>query len=330
MMAQLSAGRIAAMLLAASAVANIAMAASTSISSSTSTTQQGAQANRGQVQGQPVSVEQPRSFGHVIGDVLTQRILLGDSGAGFVPVALPVADRVGLWLERHPPRIATDGDGLRWLHIDYQIVNAPQALMAVTLPAITLTSRRDPALLIAAWPLSIGPLTIEPVPAIGDLQAMRPDRPAGLVPTVTLQWRLNVSLAALAVSLASWLLWWLWRNRRAPLPFAHAWRELKRIDSSRIGQKGIGKASLDDDPRAWIVLHRAIDATAGCAVHVGSLQRLFERAPQLMALHAELDEFYRHSAARFFARASVAPAQQPGILNQLCAALRRIERSAER
>ena len=42
------------------------------------------------------TVEQPaRSFGHVIGDVVTQRVLLQRDGRDFEPAALPGAGRIG-------------------------------------------------------------------------------------------------------------------------------------------------------------------------------------------------------------------------------------------
>jgi mxaA protein len=69
------------------------------------------------------TIEQPRSFGHVLGDVLTQRVLLEHEGRPLQPGALPAATRVDLWLERRPPRIETDAQGRRWLAIDYQLIN---------------------------------------------------------------------------------------------------------------------------------------------------------------------------------------------------------------
>ena len=61
-------------------------------------------------------VEQPRPFGYVIGDILTQRILLQLEGHAFEPAALPPAERVGVWLERRTLRIeSTTTGGAGWL-----------------------------------------------------------------------------------------------------------------------------------------------------------------------------------------------------------------------
>src|SRR5258708_2560340 len=60
-------------------------------------------------------VEQPRPFGHVVGDVLTQRILLQLDGQPFMPGPLPRAERIGAWFERRALRTENGDDGRRWL-----------------------------------------------------------------------------------------------------------------------------------------------------------------------------------------------------------------------
>ena len=59
-------------------------------------------------------VEQPRAFGYVIGDVLTQRVLLQLHGRSFEPATLAPAQRINAWLKRRPPRIDSSPDGRRW------------------------------------------------------------------------------------------------------------------------------------------------------------------------------------------------------------------------
>jgi mxaA protein len=271
----------------------------------------------------PALTAQPRSFGHVIGDLLTQRILLQDGGERFDPAALPGADRIGIWFARRAPRVEVDQQGQRWLVLQYQIINAPRALVAVALPELNLASKSGRMLKVAAWPLSIGPLTPGQVFAEGALQAMQPDRAATLMATATMVWRLKASLAALALSLCAWLIWMLWRNQSdaQQLPFARAWRELKGLERrARIEGHGI-----DDNAAAWIALHRALNATAGSALYSNSSPGLLEQAPQLLPLRAQLDDFYAQSSARFFAGA---PLAQPMDLMRLCRTLRRIERAS--
>lgn len=262
------------------------------------------------------TVEQPRSFGHVLGDVLTQRVLLSREGRNAEPATLPAADRVGLYLERRPPRVEQDELGRRWLAIEYQVVNAPRALAAVALPALSITTPAGP-LQVPAWPVSIGPLTPTTTFDQGALQPLRPDRPVEPAPTEGLERRLMVSLSALAAVLLAWGAWWAWRNGREAhrLPFARAWQRLRRLEPA--------------SAEAWLLLHHALNATAGRVVHGRTLPRLLAEAPHLQPLAPQLEAFFRHSEQRFFATAAgTAPADLS--LRDLGLALREAERRHHR
>ncbi|MCW8198986.1 calcium incorporation protein MxaA [Verminephrobacter aporrectodeae subsp. tuberculatae] len=237
------------------------------------------------------TVEQPRSFGHVLGDVLTQRVLLEHAGRPLTPRSLPTAARVDLWFERRPARVETDAQGRRWLVLDYQLMNAPRALSAVALPALRLASRSGPTLALPAWPVSIAPLTPEQAFGTGDLQPLRPDRPIAPLPTAAIERQAWLALAALLGVLLAWMAWCVWRNtwEARRLPFAQAWRALRRIDDPAGAQ-------------AWRIVHRALNSCAGRVVHGGaSLHRFLDQAPHLRPLQAQLEDFYRASTQRFFA-----------------------------
>ena len=260
------------------------------------------------------TVEQPRAFGHVLGDVLTQRVLLQHAGRPVDVITPPAADRVGLWLERRPARAETDDQGRRWLALDYQVVNAPRALTTLSLPALTIATRGGTPLALPAWPISVGPLTPSEVVGQGALQPLRPDRPVDAVSTVAIEHRFRGALVALGGVLLAWLAWWGGRNWRESrrLPFARAWRELRHVDAAR--------------PEAWLSLHRAVNASAGRVVHGASLSRWLDEQPHLRPLQAQLEGFYRHSSERFFAGG--AAAAYP--LHALGRALRDAERQQHR
>jgi mxaA protein len=275
----------------------------------------------------PAVVRQPRDFGHLIGDVLTQRVLLQDGERVLHPVRLPPADRVGPWLERRAPRFETDADGRPWLAIDYQFVNAPRGLTTTQLPPLVIataaepvartagqdprTAAAGPALSVPAWPVSVGPLGA-PTPSL-DPAALRPDAPLRLPSTAALERRLAASAAALAFVLAAWLGWWAWRERREAvrLPFARAERELRRLDPASAA--------------AWQCLHRALDASAGRVVPAAGLARWLGERPELQPLQPRLEDFYRRSARRFFDPDGAAAAAAGDLLG-LCRALRHAER----
>jgi mxaA protein len=236
---------------------------------------------------QAVTVEEPRAFGYVIGDVLTQRILLNQHDN----MAMPSTGRVGVWFERRNPRIEHDAQGESWLAIDYQITNAPQTLTTIMLPSLTLTVPDGSALQVPEWPVSVSPLTPQTAFSTGDLQALRPDRDAPLRATAPLRRQMTWSIGLLALTLLAWFGWWQLRNRRdaARLPFARAWNELQRAKPA------------EKDARGWICLHRALNETAGQVVHGGTLASLFAKAPYLQPLEPQLARFYQHSGERFFA-----------------------------
>jgi mxaA protein len=266
----------------------------------------------------PAIVQQPRPFGYVLGDTLAQRILLQSGGRNFDPAALPPVERAGLWFARRSSRIELAEDGRRWLVIDYQLINAPQALMTVNLPSVTLKSKTgNDALAVAEWPISIAPLTPRAAFAKGGLQELRPDHPAPTLPTRALRRQLEIWSVAFALTVMIWLAWWLVRSLRATAsqPFARALRAILR--------------SGDDNEAAWLALHRAFDATAGRALQLSTLPALFKQAPQFEPQRPAIEQFYAESSLRFFGAGKSTPSAARS-LRTLCATLRRIEKQHER
>jgi mxaA protein len=261
-------------------------------------------------------VQQPRAFGYVLGDVITQRVLLEAARAPFEVAKVPGSQRVGIWLERRAARVETTVDDKRWLVVEYQLINAPRILTIVTVPPLLLESSDKTRLLVPEWSISVGPLT--PQSSAFDTAGMgelRPDRPAALIDTAPIRRQVWFWLVALAATVAVWIGWTMWRNRQAALnlPFARAWSELRRLDSA--------------SPQAWQTLHRAFDRTAGQVMHAETLPLLFDEAPHLQPLRARIEEFFAASSERFFG-----DAQQSATVSvhALCDELQRLERRYER
>jgi mxaA protein len=263
---------------------------------------------------QAATVEQPRAFGHVIGDVLTQRILLTEQGN----IAMPSTGRVGVWFERRNPRIEHDAQGRAWLSIDYQITNAPQTLTTIMLPSLTLNVPGGSALQVPEWPVSVSPLTPQTAFSTGDLQALLPDRQARIPATAPLRRQLTWALGLLALTLLTWFGWWQWRNRQDAerLPFARAWNEMQRSKPT----------DKDAGTHGWLCLHRALNETAGQVVHGGTLTSLFARAPYLQPLEPQLERFYQHSGERFFASSEASSSDTQFSLRDLSRSLYRAEK----
>lgn len=274
-------------------------------------------------QPQDATVEQPRAFGYVIGDIATQRVLLEEQGRSFTPASMPASGSLGNWVERHAARIERDARGRRWLAVEYQVMNSPQMLTAVTLPDWRLKEQGTNAELhVPEWQISVGPLTPErPFERTG-LGALRPDRSAPLVDVAPMRRWAEIWAAAALVLLFAWAGWWAWRNWRASTsqPFAKALRELRGMD--------------EQSPDAWYAMHRAFDASAGRVVQRETVSALFERAPQFAPRRAAIERFLDASVARFFGASRREPSAQrmPDAslsLRTLCAELRQIEKRHE-
>src|SRR4051812_28945723 len=261
-------------------------------------------------------VEQPRPFGYVIGDLLTQRVLLQLKGQPFEPGNLPRAERISAWLERRPPTVESTPDGRRWLIVEYQVVNAPQALTLAHVPAWELKERSATDVLrIGEWPISLSPLTPHVAFGQGGLEDLRPDRPTPSIATEPMRREIATWSTALILTLALWFGWWLWRNWRASAtqPFASALREIRRTG--------------EDQPAAWQALHRAFDRTAGRVTQTATLPNLFQSAPYLAPLRPNIEQFFQQSSERFF---GAGLPEHTISVRALCAELRRLEKLHER
>ncbi len=261
------------------------------------------------------TVVQPRAFGYVVGDIARQRVLLEQEGHSFTPAVLPAAGPLGNWVERRAARIERDERGRQWLAVEYQIMNSPQMLTAVTLPAWRLAAKSSKAeLLVPEWQISVGPLTPEKAFAGSALGALRPDHAASLVDLAPMQRWIELWATAAVILLLAWMGWWIWRNWQASSsrPFARALRELRGVD--------------EQSPEAWYSIHRAFDATAGRVVQRETVSALFERAPQFTPQRATIERFLDASVARFFNASAEVPSVSP---RALCVELRRIEKRHE-
>jgi mxaA protein len=262
------------------------------------------------VQATTAVVEQPRPFGHVLGDVITQRVLLEAANTDFTPAELPSAQRINVWFERRTPTIERTSDGRRWLRVDYQIINTPQVLETTSLPAWKLKSSAGIEIEIPAWPISIAALT--PVPIAPRLTGeLRPDRAAPTVDTAPIRRQLILWTAASLLALAAWFGWLQRRNYRdrSNKPFARAWHEIQRLDES--------------SPEAWQALHRAFDRAAGRVVQTETVPVLLAQAPYLVELRARIEQFFQQSSERFFSETAL---QHQMSVRALCRELRQLER----
>lgn len=272
-----------------------------------------------------VTTVNPRPFGYVIGDRIEQRIV-ADAPAGFELVAdtLPKAGRADIWLERQAPRLTTRhaGNGTRYeIALDYQIVNVPEQIRTIALPAIRVQFRSDGKTVeeaVAEWPITVAPITPEHVLSRAGLEEMRPDRAPLLIDTRGFALRISLYAAALAAVGGYYAFAWLGVPflPRTRGPFARAARDLRRLVRTPRDRTAYRSALQR--------LHRAFDETAGRTVFAEQLERFFAEHPQLAGIRADAQQFFCDSQQEFFASGT-----GPGSLDELLVFARRC-RDAER
>jgi mxaA protein len=270
------------------------------------------------------SVQQPPAYGHAIADVLEQKVLLEDQGRRVDLVAPPSAGRISLWLERRPASIETDSAGRRWLVLHYQIVNAPEQLVSVTIPALKLPLASGATLDIPDWSVTVAPLTLSEPPNVGRLTPLQGDRMVAAPPLAPIRRSIVIWGLTTFGILIAWGLWWFWREQRerAALPFARTWRALRGRDA----------VTMEGDAQTWRLLHDALNATAGRVVRARSLPELMRHAPHLQTLEPQIEAFFRRSSVRFFQGAQPAPQEESESfsLREFARALYRAERHNRR
>lgn len=258
-------------------------------------------------------IVQPRSFGYVLGDVLEQRIQLPGRITSPLSRDLEQVERVNNWLERISAEVSTDSDAQHWLILRYQITNAVAQSTIISLPALDIMLADGGHLNVESWPVAISPLT--PEDGADSLPSLHPDRAAIASISNQAAERLRSLLAALLLCLLGWFGWWKWRQSRdaVRLPFASAQRKFKRLPAD----------NLDDNAQAWLILHHAINASAGRSIQARNVDLLFTKHPWLASLQTQIEAFYEASCARFFAQSKSAPGFA---LKQFCDDLYRAEK----
>lgn len=267
-------------------------------------------------------VEQPRAFGHTVGDVLVQRVALGTAGAPFAAAELPRIGRVGasLWRRRSEEQI--DAAGRHWLVLEYQLINTPQSLSVWYLPTLKLKARAGvDQLVVPATPFSITPFTPPQPFEQAALPAVQPDEMPASIPLAPIERRMKIAAATLLATALVWgcLAGWRYLRRGRHLPFARALRDLRRLH----GKSTQAQSPHADPLAAQRRLHHALNDAAGEVVRPASLDKLLARAPHLVAERAALARFLQESQAVFFG-GQAAPDREA--IDGLARRLHRLER----
>lgn len=275
-----------------------------------------------------VRAEEPRAFGHHVGDVVERRFEIEvPPGHQLERASLPAVGRHGKSVELRDLRWEEPAwwEGRRHrLTLVYQVFAAPTEVRLLELPPVKLRFSGGPRpedLRLDAWPLLVAPLTPVEAPTRSGLGELRPDAPALAIDTGPSRARLvlwgALALIALAYLAQVYLLapWWAARHR----PFAAAHVALRRSP---------GPTSAAQRQQAYRALHRALNQTAGLVVFEGGLDAFIAAQPRFAPVRAELVDFFRRSRAEFFGTPGSADGEALDWLRTLARRCRDLERGA--
>jgi mxaA protein len=272
-----------------------------------------------------VQTENPRAFGHFVGDILARHIALTvPRPFAIAPDGLPKPGRLNAWIELHDVAVrATREPQHTRYHVDltYQVINSPVQTRVATLPGVRLKfSSADKSFdtSIAEWPVTIAPLAGGAVRS--GLEEIRPPHAPQLIDSGASAIRLALWLAIaaallLAAAVNHFGMPWLSRYQG---PFANAHRALRKL-----ARRPAGNETFRSALRA---LHRAFDQTAGVRVFPGELDGFFTRHGNFADLRAAAQRFFEISNREFFAGGVEGSEQRIDWLLELCAQYRARER----
>ncbi len=267
-----------------------------------------------QAQAIDTSIELDRSWGLLIGDRLTATVELPVPVTELDSHSLPQHEkRYGPWLYLHDSELQG-----KTLTLHFQLINVPAENREVATPELELRTQDGEFITVPSAPMQIGSFMEqsaegEGMPSViprGDMRLLTSDES-------TLVLQLWTTLTVLILSTVIWLFWHFGLRPRQRLPFATAMFELSRM-------RLLGRKDPDAASRS---LHHAFNRCAGRVVINSELDKLWQQCPWLEPLQADIESFYRASAAHYF---SPSATEQKGFeeLLKLARACRERERLA--
>lgn len=254
-----------------------------------------------------------RDSGYLLGDLLAERIEAQlPPSASIEAESLPLPGRVAPWLEVRRTRLEPrQGQGSQAFVVTYQIFAEVDEARRVPLPAFKFRVRDGERVQVVDVPAKS--FLLSPALPSSLTDEDRELRPSP-VPRELPQSRLvAAALASLAVALAC-AMYLLWRYDRLPFlphspgPLARAWRRWRRR-----------KGALSDAEQTALLrdMHAALNGSAGETLYPSTLQRLFDSAPYLLPLRAQIETLFDASWTRFYGTGDAASLPSASVLAML-------------
>ncbi len=281
-----------------------------------------------------VYIDEPRLFGHFIGDIITRRIIveLEPGGESVDPASIPRKGHVAYWLDLRDVNVddKTDDAGRLSLDLEYQGFYSALQPKILEIPGFKLRVRSTEG---SPRSVSVPPARVMFSPLREIVPETKPDNPAEEMRSdaaaIALPERahgIKALLAAIAVCLSGLLLThhysvFPFRTRRSR-PFTRAARQIAW---------DIAEDDMDDRRyrELLLVIHRAIDETVGRRVLPTDLNEVARNYAAIGENRTRVQEFFDASKVAFFSgRTSDARKELPAtnlkrVIDDLASAERR-------
>lgn len=240
-------------------------------------------------------VQMPRPFGYVIGDKITQRLLVEvREGVKLQYSSLPEKGMINRWLNLNKIKIRKTNvsDGLRYqIDLTYQVFYAPLEVKMLDLPTFTLQFRqfgnsvkRD----VPVWHFTTAPLRELAIRKDNGIEYMRPDQPAPLIDNSAVTTRLVIfcTIAGLMFAYLAWLY--------GLLSFLPKYQIFKKPT------RQLSRLAEGDEEKMLTIFHRALNQLNGKPLFKHQSSTFYQQFPRYKQLQSELDWFFDFSNEYFF------------------------------
>lgn len=248
-----------------------------------------------------MDVTNPRTFGHVIGDILQQKIHLELATPYQLDEdSLPEAGLVNRWLEIRAPVVRTRhsrGTTSYEILLTYQTFYLAERLESIVIPSLELllgNGERILPLRVPEWSFSVTPLSAHAIDAPVTVYTLRPDHPPVVMPVMPHVYRIIGLLVCLLAALVylAYVYWGVPFFASRKRPFSISYRHLRKLE-----HKPFTDARYLDALRS---LHRAFNLTAGRTVLAGNLDLFFVHHPEFAGLRTAIETLFIQSRMAFF------------------------------
>lgn len=240
-------------------------------------------------------VQTPRPFGYVIGDKITQRLLVEvRQGVELQYSSLPAKGTINRWLNLNKISIKkTKNSNSLFYQIDmtYQVFYAPLEVKMLDLPAFTLQFRQFGNSVkqdVPVWHFTTAPLRELAIRKDNGIEYMRPDQLAPLIDNSAITIRLMI-FSTLAGLMAGYLAWLY-----GLLTFLPKYQIFKKPTCQ------LAKLAEGDEEKMLTIFHRALNRLNGKPLFKHQCNRFYQKFPRYKQLQSELDWFFDFSNDYFF------------------------------